>query len=102
MREKKRYVTVAVESEEKLDEISAKRLLSQAVLEILGEAGAGEAAFAFKQFDSEKQEAVIKCSTKLLERTIAALALKRFFEGKNVALRVKEVKGSFTPSKRTR
>jgi RNase P/RNase MRP subunit POP5 len=102
LREKKRYVIVAVESEEKLNEQNAKRLLSQAVLEILGEAGAGDASFAFKEFDSEKQEAVIKCSTKSLERVIAALALKRFFEGKNVALRVLEVKGSFVPAKRSK
>ena len=41
----------------------------------------------------------IKTSVSEMENVIAALALKRFFEGKNVALRLAKVLGSFTPPK---
>lgn len=99
MREKKRYVTLKIERDgEALDGFKAKRLLSQSVLDVLGQAGAAEAAFSVKAFDAETQRAVVKCSTKSLERVIAALALKRFFDGKSVALRVEKLAGSYSPS----
>lgn len=100
MREKKRYLTISIDSAGKLDERTAKNLLSQAVLETLGELGAAKAGFAVKEFDPAGQKAVAKCSTKSLEEVIAALAFKRFFLGKNVALRVEKVSGSFTPRKK--
>lgn len=84
---------------EKLGEQAAKKLLSQSVLETLGSAGAGEAAFAIKFFDERKQEAVVKCSTKSVERVIAALALKRFYDGKDVAIRLVKIAGSFSGKK---
>ncbi|MFH1056681.1 MAG: Rpp14/Pop5 family protein [Candidatus Micrarchaeota archaeon] len=95
MREKKRFLTVRVEFAEKLDFRTGRALVSQAVLETLGELGAAEAGFSFKFFDEGKQEAVVKCSAKGLDRVIAALALKRFFEGRDVALRVVETSASF-------
>ena len=99
MRENKRYLHIQIESGEKLDEQTAKKLLSQAVLETLGELGAARAAFAFKAFDPAKGEAVIKCTTKSVEEVIAALALKRFYDGKDVALRLVKMAGSFSPRK---
>ena len=95
MREKKRFLEVAVEGTRLKDEREAKSLLSKAVLEVLGESGFSDAAFAFAGFDAEKQVAVVKCSTSSLEKVIAALALKRFYEGKDVALRVLKIYGSF-------
>ena len=94
MREKKRFIRVSIESAEKFDAAGAKKLFNRAVLEALGEFGAAQAAFAFKDFDERKQEAVVKCSTSALEKIIAALALKRFHEGRDVALRVVRVQGS--------
>ncbi len=102
LREKKRYLHVKIDFGAKLDERSAKSLLSQAVLETLGTAGAGEAAFAIKAFDDAKQEAVVKCSTKSMEKVIAALALKRFYDGKDVALRLVKIAGSFERKSRDR
>src|SRR3989338_11011152 len=99
MRENKRYLHVVVEGG-RFAEIEAKKLFSQAVLETLGELGAAKAAFAFKGFDVEKQEAVGKCTTKSMEEVIAALALKRFFEGKDVALRLQKIAGSYSPRKK--
>ncbi|HIH20004.1 TPA: hypothetical protein HA244_01930 [Candidatus Micrarchaeota archaeon] len=98
LRENKRYLHVLVEGE-RLGEGEAKRLLSQAVLETLGELGAAKAAFAFKAFDAERQEAVVKCTTKSMEEVIAALSLKRFFEGRDVALRLQKIAGSFSPAR---
>jgi len=95
MREKKRFVEVAIEGVKPKDEREAKALLSKAVLEVLGENGFSEAAFAFASFDVEKQVAVVKCATASLEQVIAALALKRFHENQDVALRVLRVYGSF-------
>ena len=100
VREKKRYLRVLVESGEKLDAQGAKKLLIQAVLETLGELGVAQAAFSFKAFDERKQEAVVKCSTASLDKVVASLALKRFFDGRDVALRVVKVEGCFSPKTR--
>lgn len=99
MREKKRYLHLKIDFGAKLDERSTKNLLSQAVLETLGTAGAGEAAFAIKALDESKQEAVVKCSTKSMEKVIAALTLKRFYDGKDVAIRLVKIAGSFSGKK---
>ncbi len=97
LREKKRYIFVRIEAAEAFSQPQAKALLSQAALELLGQAGAADAAFSVKAFDPETRRAVVKCSTKSLERVLAALALKRFFEGKDVAVRVEKIAGSFSP-----
>ena len=99
MREKKRYLYVKIEFGEKLDERSAKKLFSQAVLDVLGESGAAQAGFAFKQFNPTVQSAVVKCSTESLDLVISALALKRFFDDRDVALRLEKIAGSFSPKK---
>jgi RNase P/RNase MRP subunit POP5 len=92
--DKKRFLTVAIEGPV-LGEIEAKKLLTSSILEILGENGFSQARFAFAGFDGKKQVAVVKCSPQSLDAVVAALALKRFYGGKDVALRVTRVFGSF-------
>ena len=47
-----------------------------------------------KEFYAEKQRGIIKCQTAMLEKTIAALALKRFEGGKGVAIRLLKISGN--------
>lgn len=92
MREKKRYLLVEVNGP-KVDDKTAKHVLYEAVFQLLGEAGAAEASFQFKEFNPSKQLAIVKCKTVFLERVIASLALKRYWHGGDVALRVKKISG---------
>lgn len=95
MREKKRYLLVKFESDGgSLDEKAAKHLVYNAVFELLGEAGAARAGAQLKEFDAKRQAGVVKCQTLMLEKAIAALALKRFDAGKNVAIRLEKISGS--------
>ena len=93
MRDKKRYLQLKIIGG-KLDEKKAKHLVYDAVFSFLGEKTAGKAGVSLKSFDAEKQLVVVKCDLKFLEQTIAALALKRFFEGRDVALRLEKISGS--------
>jgi len=92
MREKKRYLLIAIEGPA-VDEDSAKHLVYEAVFQFLGEAGAAEAGVRFKEFDAEKNRAVIRCANAAVEKVVAALAAKRYWQGKDVALRVKRISG---------
>lgn len=93
MRDKKRYLQLIVLGQ-KLDERKAKHLVYDAIFSFLGEKTAGKAGVSLKAFDVETQSAVVKCDLKYLEQVISALALKRFFEGKDVALRLEKISGS--------
>ncbi|MFA6048621.1 MAG: Rpp14/Pop5 family protein [Candidatus Micrarchaeia archaeon] len=95
MREKKRYLLAKFECDGgSFDEKAAKHLVYNAVFELLGEAGAARAGVQLKEFDAKKQLGAIKCQTIMLEKTIAALALKRFDAGKNVAIRLEKISGN--------
>ncbi|MCX6767858.1 MAG: Rpp14/Pop5 family protein [Candidatus Micrarchaeota archaeon] len=99
MREKKRYLLVAIEGTgpaaggPAMDEKSAKHLVYEAVFQLLGEAGAAEAGFQFKSFDAARNAVVVKCRTAALEKVVAALAAKRRWKGGDIALRVKKISG---------
>lgn len=85
---------VEVEFEKPLDERTAKHLVYEAVLSFLGELGAARSGVQLKEWDEEKQNGVLKCKTSMLEETLAALAAKRFFEKKDVAIRLKKISGT--------
>ncbi|MEW5955499.1 MAG: Rpp14/Pop5 family protein [Candidatus Micrarchaeota archaeon] len=94
MREKKRYLLLKIESPQPFLAEEAKRLAYSAVFELLGEAGASRAGFALKEFNESKQQAIVRCANaSSLEQVIAALAAKRFYEGKDVAIRLLRVSG---------
>ncbi|NUN11608.1 hypothetical protein HUU53_03090 [Candidatus Micrarchaeota archaeon] len=93
MREKKRYLLYKLVGQ-KLDEKKAKHLVYEAVFSFLGEKTAGKAGASLKEFNPEKQLLVLRCDLKYLEQIIAALALKRFFEGRDIALRLEKISGS--------
>jgi RNase P/RNase MRP subunit POP5 len=94
VREKKRYLVVRLFARKEFDEVLAKRLVYEAVFQLLGEFGASRAAVQLKGFDAGRQELLLKCAASELEGVVAALALKRFFGGEGVALRVSRVSGS--------
>ncbi|MBI4361517.1 hypothetical protein HY572_07150 [Candidatus Micrarchaeota archaeon] len=89
MREKKRYILVKAEG---LSPAEVQQCVQAALQEWLGEKGVALARARFVR--DEPGGAWVKCSTKALEDTVAALALKRFFKGKDVALRTVLVAGS--------
>ncbi len=107
MREKKRFLLLKFENSalQPLDEKNAKHLVYNAVFELLGEAGASRAGAQLKHFDAQKQEGVVKCQTAMLEKTIAALALKRNDLGKDCCIRLLKISGMIghlTTAKKTK
>ncbi|MFH1779677.1 MAG: Rpp14/Pop5 family protein [Candidatus Micrarchaeota archaeon] len=95
MRFKKRYLKLNVFGAS-LSEEEAKQLVLEAVFSFLGEENSGKAGIAVKSFDSEKSVLLVKCNLSYLEKVIAALALKRFFRGRDVALRLVKLSGSIS------
>ncbi len=93
MMEKKRYLLLAFERAEPLQAEEAKNLAYEALFSLLGEAGAAKARITWKDFDEKEQKGVLKCSTGMLDKVVAALALKRYWKGGDVAIRVQRVSG---------
>jgi RNase P/RNase MRP subunit POP5 len=88
IREKKRYVLFKIEFEGgKLSRQQVIQALNEAVSDFLGELGLSKARLKLLEFDEGKQEGVFRCSNEELEKVIAAVALKRFFEERGIALR---------------
>ncbi len=93
MKEKKRYILVHADGLP-TDEKALKTAAYDAVFEWLGDKGVSTARVQFIRAEAGKNEFWLKCSTIGLEDVVASLALKRFFDGKDVALRVARVAGS--------
>lgn len=93
LREKGRYLLLRIESAQPVTARDAKYLLYSAAIEFLGEAGAARSRLRWKEFDEKTQRGVARCSLAGLEETIAAIALKRFWQGKDVALRLEKMSG---------
>ena len=94
MREKGRYLLLRVESTAPVAARDAKYLLYSAAIEFLGEAGAARSRLRWKEFDEKTQLGIARCSLSALEETIAAIALKRFWQGRDVALRLEKMSGA--------
>lgn len=93
MMEKKRYVRIGFAHSRPLSGEEAKTAVYEAVFGLIGEGGAAKARITWKDFDEPSQKGVLKCSTLMLEKVVAALALKRYWQGGDVALRVEAVSG---------
>ena len=96
MREKGRYLQLRVESTAPVTARDAKYLLYSAAIDFLGEAGASRSRLRWKEFDEKTQRGIARCSLAALEETIAAIALKRFWQGKDVALRLEKMSGAIS------
>ena len=91
IREKKRWLLLKFDGRE-LSEADARRACNDAVLSFLGESGASKANFKIAVF--RNGTALASCSLASLEQVIASLALKRFHEGKGIAIRLVSISGS--------
>ncbi|VVB66988.1 Ribonuclease P protein component 2 [Candidatus Norongarragalina meridionalis] len=91
IREKKRWLLLKFEGQE-LSDADARRCCNDAILSFLGESGASKANFKVARYS--KGVALASCSLASLEPVIAALALKRFHEGKGIAIRLISISGS--------
>lgn len=93
MKEKKRYILAQADGLA-ADEKALKTAAYDAVFEWLGDKGTSVARVQFIRAEPGSIRFWLKCSTSGLEDVVAALALKRFLDGKDVALRVIKVAGS--------
>lgn len=93
MREKKRYLLVKFTGEEKLTSETVKHLVYEAIFQFIGELGASKAAVQVIKFDAKTQTGVVKCATAMLEETIAAFALKRYWHKKPVRIETLKATG---------
>jgi len=94
MREKKRYVLFALESEAPLNEETVKRGTYAALISFLGEYGASLASPKFIGYRASDNLGVLRCDHEEVEKVKAALALCRTIDGKKVAFRLKKVSGT--------
>ncbi len=94
MQEKKRYLLVSFKAAAPLTKAEASRLVSQSVIECVGELGASKAKAFLKEYDEEKQSGVVKCQTRTLDEVIASLALKTVRDGGPIAIRVSKISGA--------
>ena len=94
MQEKKRYLLVSFKAAAPLSKAEASRLVSQSVIECVGELGASRAKAFLKEFDEANQSGVVKCQTAMLDEVIASLALKTVVDSGPVAIRVTKISGA--------
>ncbi len=88
---RKRYLKLRIEGPT-LDESGARRLVQETLMQFLGEQNAALSRFRFIQWDSPY--ALVLVSHDQLENAVAAFALKRFWQGSDVAVRVEKTSGS--------
>ena len=94
MKRKHRFLLVKLERSAPLSEAEARVLVEEAVLEALGERGASQAQARLRWFNAKEQLALVYCSLEGVEPVISAFALKRYFGGKDAALRLQKVFGT--------
>lgn len=94
MKRKRRYLLLKLERKLPLSEPEARSVVEEAVFDSLGEQGASKADARFRFFNAETQLALVACSLEETESVVAALALKRYFGGADVALRLQKVFGT--------
>ena len=75
-----------------ISEADGRRACNDAVLSFLGESGASKANFGIA--GCRNGFALASCSLASLEQVIASLALKRFHNGKGIAIRLVLISGS--------
>ncbi len=94
MQEKKRYILVSFESQQKLSKVDASKLVQSALLEGVGELGASKAKAFLKEFDEEGQRGIVKCQTLMLKEVLACLALKSVHAATPIAIRTWKISGA--------
>ena len=94
MKRKRRYLLFQLVRGTPFTEAEARALGDQTVMESLGEQGSSRAEYRLKFFNAEKQWALVQCALESQEAVIAAFALKRFFNGVDVALRLQKIFGT--------
>ncbi len=91
---KKRYLLVKIDCGKKLSRDDVERLLKQSVLEVFGEKGLSDSGLKLKEFNEQKQLALVRCMLSFQEQAIASLALKRFSNGEGIAVRLQKIFGT--------
>ncbi|MFH0835626.1 MAG: Rpp14/Pop5 family protein [Candidatus Micrarchaeota archaeon] len=94
MKQKNRFLRFAVECGAKLGEQDARKLVEEALVQVIGSNGIAKHRVEFRKFDEAAQVFWLRCSSAGVDEVVAAIALKRFFEGKDIALRLQLVSGS--------
>ncbi|MBI5036559.1 hypothetical protein HZC09_04400 [Candidatus Micrarchaeota archaeon] len=91
MKEKRRYLKIKVEGVEGGEE-QARKAVNSALFEYLGQSGFSKAKPQAIKF--VPPYLILRCRNDQLDEVVAALSLKRFHEGKSVALRTEKVSGT--------
>lgn len=96
LRQKKRFIKAKVESNEKLDFKEISENLIDEIISYLGLVDMGKAGVWIlrDKFDFDKQEVVLKCSTKVKDKLIGVLSLVYKLGNKSVKINVVNVSGT--------
>lgn len=91
---KKRYLLVKIDGQKKFSKEEAEAMLCEAILDVFGEKGLSDSGIRLKEFNEERQLALVKCMLAFQEKAIAAFALKRYFAGEGIASRLQKIFGT--------
>ncbi|MFH1200436.1 MAG: Rpp14/Pop5 family protein [Candidatus Micrarchaeota archaeon] len=90
----RRYLLVKADSPVPLFGEQVDCAAREAVLEAFGEKGLADSGLRLKEFNAQTRHALLKVSLPFQERAIAALALKRSYCGRPIALRLEKIFGN--------
>lgn len=94
LRKRKRYLALKVLSETPPRAKDVKRTIWNAVLQLFGEYGASQTNLALIEYDSEKFQAILRCSHEALDMVKTSIASVTDMNEKSAAIHVLDVSGT--------
>ena len=92
--ERRRYLALKIQSEQLLDEKKVMAAVLASVNQLFGEYGASQANLKLIKHNSERNQLVIRCSHKMLEKVRAAIAAITEINEKTATIQVIGVSGT--------
>lgn len=101
MREKRRYITFALECAAPLAKKDAIRALWDNALDTMGSLGCADSAFWVVDFDEKTQSGVVRCDNINASRVLASLCLLSRASNKKARIHIISVTGTVKKAKNT-
>lgn len=91
---RRRYLALKALSEESPNEEDVRNAIWNAVLQLFGEYGASQANLGLIEYDSQKNQAILRCSHRALEMVRTSIASITEINEKNTVMHVLGVSGT--------
>jgi ribonuclease P/MRP protein subunit POP5 len=97
---RRRYLAVKIDSVQEIEEKELKNAVWNAIERLFGEYGASKTGFVLINYDTDKNYAVLRCTSPMLEEFRASLASLTEISGKPATIHVLGVSGTLKTLKR--